>query len=164
MVATFSELPPAIFWILLSNFIYILHQIEEHSGDRFRSFINNMVLPGKQPLTPHAVMVINVGLVWALMGTCLLAARYISPAFAVVALCLCWINALAHIVQALATREYNPGLITATALLLPSGLYGNFSLSAHISWPLQIGAIVLVILVHIGIAYHVARSVSELKA
>ena len=164
IVSTFAAIAPAQFWIILSLLLYILHQIEEHTGDRFRLFVNTMVLQGKQALTPRAVMVINVGLVWVLMGVCLLAATYLAPAIALVPLSLCWINALVHIVPAIASRRYNPGLATALVLLFPAGLYGYALLAAHISWTAQAGAISFVVAMHLGIVAHVARRAAALKA
>src|SRR5690606_31380782 len=48
IVAVFLQLP-----------IYMLHQGEEHFGDRFRLFANDMLAGGREALTPWAVFVIN---------------------------------------------------------------------------------------------------------
>ena len=41
-------------WIYLQLPIYMVHQWEEHAGDRFRLFINHEVLGGREALTPIA--------------------------------------------------------------------------------------------------------------
>jgi hypothetical protein len=46
--------------------IYMLHQYEEHDGDRFRLYVNRTVGNGTDVLTPAAVFVINIGAVWIL--------------------------------------------------------------------------------------------------
>ena len=53
MVAVFLMLPA-----------YMIHQVEEHAGDRFRRFVNKHIARVPNALTTPAVVVVNVPLVW----------------------------------------------------------------------------------------------------
>jgi len=43
---------------------YMFHQVEEHTDDRFRIFVNQHVFHGIEALTPLAVLWINLPGVW----------------------------------------------------------------------------------------------------
>jgi hypothetical protein len=101
--------------------IYMLHQWEEHAGDRFRLYVNRIIGGGRPVLTPGATFWINSLGVWAVNLVAVYLAWLIAPSAGVVAGYLSLINAAAHIVQAIARREYNPGLVTAIILFLPAG-------------------------------------------
>jgi hypothetical protein len=51
-------------WLLIFAMlpIYMFHQVEEHTGDRFRVFVNQHVFHGVEALTPLAVLWINLQL------------------------------------------------------------------------------------------------------
>ena len=53
--------------------LYMLHQLEEHAGDRFRTFVNDRVAHRANALTTTAVVVINVPLVWGAVAKAVLA-------------------------------------------------------------------------------------------
>ena len=53
-----SDLAPLLIYAQLP--IYMLHQVEEHSDDRFRTFVNERIFLGAEALTPAAVAVINI--------------------------------------------------------------------------------------------------------
>ena len=86
--------PLALTLVFLQLPIYMLHQFEEHNHDRFRTFFNDILGKGQPVLSEGAVCFINTVGVWG-------------------------VNALIHIVQAVALRRYNPGLVTAIVLFLP---------------------------------------------
>src|SRR5258705_12417803 len=44
--------------------VYMLHQLEEHDGDRFRQFVNEHIAGGLPALPTPAVVFINVPGVW----------------------------------------------------------------------------------------------------
>ena len=50
--------------IFLHSPIYMIHQLEEHVNDRFRTFINEKVFGGRDALTTANVILVNVGYVW----------------------------------------------------------------------------------------------------
>lgn len=102
---------------------YMLHQYEEHDHDRFRSFVNRMVGGGHEVLTPLAVFIVNVPGVWGVIALSLWLAARVAPGLALIAVYLVLVNAAVHIAQAVAMRDYNPGLISAIVLFLPLGIW-----------------------------------------
>jgi len=112
LVATFLCLP-----------VYMVHQYEEHDNDRFRRFVNQQIGKG-EVLSPLAVFVINVPGVWGVVGISLALAATIGVGFGLIAIYLIVVNGAVHVIHAVITRAYNPGLGTALALFLPLGGYG----------------------------------------
>ena len=104
--------------------VYMLHQYEEHDNDRFRLFVNQKIGKGRLGLSPLAVFVINVPGVWGIIGMSLALAAMVSVGFGLVAIYLVLLNGTIHVVQAIISRGYNPGLGTAITLFLPLGGYG----------------------------------------
>ena len=121
---------PALVLVYAQLLIYQLHQIEEHYGDRFRRFVNEHVAHGGDVLTPRATMWINVGLVWAMYLIVLLLAGLLDVGLGLIAVYTTLVNALAHIVGAIALRRYNPGLWTALVLFIPVGGWAWMEVSA----------------------------------
>lgn len=103
--------------------IYMLHQYEEHDGDRFRLYVNRTVGNGAEVLTPAAVFVINIGAVWVLDVAVIYLAWSVDLGLGLIAVYLMLINAIVHIMSAIRSRSYNPGLVTAIVLFLPFGGY-----------------------------------------
>ena len=120
---------PALTASFLSLPIYMLHQYEEHDADRFRRFVNAHIGAGRDVLTPLTVFVVNVPVVWGLAGLSFAAAT-IDIGYGLLGLYLVVVNAVVHILPALRTRTYNPGLITAVVLFVPLGLYGIGAIDA----------------------------------
>lgn len=155
MVLTFLHLP-----------VYMLHQLEEHDQDRFRTFFNRTIGEGHEALTRLAVFVTNVPGVWLLVTASICAASEVHSGWALAAVYLVLVNAVVHIVHAIVFKKYNPGLATALVLFLP---LGGFTL-----WLAQITAAArpfhhlvcagLAVLVHIVILVHVRWRVRRLKA
>lgn len=121
---------PAFTAIFLLLPIYMLHQYEEHDGDRFRLYINRMVGHGAEVLTPAAVFVINIGAVWMLDVVVIYLARGVALGFGLIAVYLMLINAFVHIAGAIRSRAYNPGLVTSIVLFLPFGGYAWWRIEA----------------------------------
>ncbi|MEM9403492.1 MAG: HXXEE domain-containing protein [Pseudomonadota bacterium] len=114
---------------------YLVHQFEEHWIDilgetyAFYSYVNTLVsnaffLPESAGpvLTPISIYFINTSLVW-LVG---LLAIVCSPrlpftAYAMAAIAL--VNGIVHIVAALVSFSYNPGLLSSVVLFLPVPLF-----------------------------------------
>jgi hypothetical protein len=112
-----------ILLIYLASPTYMLHQVEEHTGDHFRSFVNTRLFDGVDILTTFDVIWINVGAVWAINLAALYFAWYVGPGWALAAPYLLVVNALVHIATIARTgTTYNPGLVTAVILFLPLGL------------------------------------------
>lgn len=150
-------LPDLLLWLQLP--LYIAHQLEEHVGDRFRRFVNLQIGQGQQVLTPRAVTVINVGGVWCVDFLALYLASFFWPGAALLAFYLAIVNAVVHLGGAIASRAYNPGLVTAAILLLPIGLWGARIYSSVYALPLRdhATAVVLIIVLHVAIILHVMQ-------
>jgi hypothetical protein len=109
--------------------IYMLHQYEEHAGDRFRLWVNNMIGHGQDVLTPIATFWINSILVWGLDITALYLACFVNLSLGLIAIYLPMLNAFGHIIPAIIKRKYNPGLATSLVLFLPVGLMSTMIVS-----------------------------------
>lgn len=57
---------------------YMLHQTEEHAGDRFRRFVNFRIGKGRDVLTTETVVLTNVGAVWIVFLAALYRARFVA--------------------------------------------------------------------------------------
>ncbi|MFT3732246.1 MAG: HXXEE domain-containing protein [Hyphomicrobium sp.] len=112
----------ALLLIFLASPVYMLHQVEEHTGDRFRAYINGTVFGGVQALSVADVLWINLPGVWGLNFAALYAAHFIDVGWGVAAGYLILLNGIAHIGMAIRFREYNPGLVTGVLLFVPFGL------------------------------------------
>jgi hypothetical protein len=110
-------------WLLIFAILpaYMFHQVEEHTGDRFRIFVNQHVFHGVQALTELAVLWINLPGVWGIGLFSIYAASFLSIGWGLSILYLVLVNAIAHIVAIIMWREYNPGLWTALILFVPLG-------------------------------------------
>lgn len=102
----------------------MLHQLEEHEGDRFRAFVNTRMGGGRELLTRPATFFINSVGVWGIDLIALYLALYVSPGLGLIAVYLTLVNALVHIAGGIALRAYNPGLWSAVALFVPVGVAG----------------------------------------
>ncbi len=102
--------------------IYMVHQYEEHAGDRFRLWVNAMIGHGREVLTPIATFWINSLLVWLLDLVALYLACFVDLSFGLIAIYLPVVNAFGHVVPGVVKRQYNPGLLTSLLLFLPVGV------------------------------------------
>jgi hypothetical protein len=113
----------ALLLVYLHGPAYMLHQVEEHAGDRFRRFVNLHVGHGRKALTTTAIVWINLPGVWGVNLAALYLARFVDVGLGLIAVYLMLVNALTHIAAAAVLRIYNPGLASAAVLFLPlSGL------------------------------------------
>lgn len=141
--------------------IYMLHQLEEHAGDRFRRFVNDRLGGGIELLTRLDVFIINVPGVWGLYALIFALAVTIDIGIALIAAYTTLINGVAHIAQAARQRSSNPGLLTSIILFLPAGLWTVLAVSRESSgWTWHIAGIACGILIH---ALIVARVVSRMR-
>lgn len=118
-------------WLLIFAMLpaYLFHQVEEHTGDRFRVFVNQHVFHGIEALTPLAVLWINLPGVWGIGLFSIYAASFLSIGWGLSMVYLVLVNAVAHIVAAILWREYNPGLWTALTLFVPLGTMALFQIA-----------------------------------
>lgn len=155
---------PALGLVYLQLPIYMLHQYEEHAGDRFRQWINGMLGRG-DVLTPTATFWINSLLVWGLDLVALYLACFVDVSLGLIAFYLPMLNAFGHIIPALLKRQYNPGLITSAALFLPVGLVSTYLVSqaAGCDWKDHLLALSIAIAAHGLIIAHVQRRIALLS-
>lgn len=139
----------------------MLHQVEEHTGDRFRAFVNARVFGGLEALTALDVLWINIPGVWGVNLAALYAAYYIAPGFGLVAPYLMLVNAVAHIGPAIRMRGYNPGLWTALCLFAPLSLVALWQIPA-LGFQHALG-LMLAIAIHAAIVARVGRRLLALR-
>jgi hypothetical protein len=144
--------------------LYMIHQFEEHAGDRFRTYLNRNVAHC-EALTPAAAFWINSIGVWGLDIVALYLACFVNPVYALVAFYLPIVNALTHIREAVARREYNPGLGTSIVLLLPIGGWGMYEVSklTEATWADHAFGLVAAIAIHVAIIVYLVARVMRLR-
>ena len=157
--------PSALIAVFLTSPIYMLHQLEEHDADRFRAKINEMFGKGRDVLPVAAVFVINVPGVWGVNALAFALAASAGIGWGLIALYTMLANGVVHIVQAVVTRGYNPGLVTSIVLFLPLGIWGSWAVNgtAAVSTAQQITAIATAILIHVAIQLYVLSNVRRLS-
>jgi hypothetical protein len=114
--------PPAMIATFLCLPAYMIHQYEEHDNDRFRVYMNQLIGKGREVLSRRAVFVINIAGVWGVLAVVLWLAAF-RIGFGLIAAYLLLLNGLIHIVPAIVTRRYNPGLVTSIVVFLPLSIY-----------------------------------------
>jgi len=153
-----------VFLIFLHSPVYMAHQVEEHTHDRFRRFVNENVFAGRDALSVAAVLVINLPFVWGVNLLALYAAFAWGPAWGLVAPYVMLVNALAHLATSARLRKYNPGLITSVMLFLPLSLFTIWTIGWTGSVLPQLTGAVLAIVLHAGIIATVAHRYRSLAA
>lgn len=145
--------------------IYMLHQYEEHAGDRFRLWVNEMIGHGREVLTPIATFWINSLLVWLLDLIALYLACFVDLSLGLIAIYLPMLNACGHIIPAVIKKQYNPGLITSIVLFLPVGVFSTCVVSRAAGCDLQdhLLALAVAVGVHATIIVHVRRRMAYLS-
>ncbi len=148
-------LPASLWLIFLHSPAYMIHQIEEHWGDRFRSFVNARLFGGREVLTTEAVLWINLPGVWGVNLAALYAAWLVAPGFGLAAPYLAVVNGLSHLGVMLRFRSYNPGLWTSLGVFLPLGLTTLAVVPASLAQHLL--GLAIAVAIHAAIVVHVAR-------
>lgn len=151
--------PPARVAVLALLLAYLVHQAEEHYGDRFRRFVNATVGRGTDALSPRATMWINVGGVWAVYVAALLLSALADAGFGLVAVYTTLVNAVGHVAGAAALRRYNPGLWTAIGLFLPLGTWAwrAVATASRLGVAGHLMGLGVALLIHAAIVVHVRR-------
>lgn len=145
--------------IFLQLPIYLLHQLEEHAGDRFREWVNREIGHGIEVLSRRATFVINSLGVWGFDLLAFYLAVFVEPSLGLMALYLPAVNSVGHILPALRTRCANPGVWTALGLFLPLSVGGIFLLSGPLGaeWGDHFFCFGAALAVHVAIVVHVQR-------
>jgi hypothetical protein len=139
--------------------VYMLHQVEEHHDDRFRKFVNEVMGGGREVLSTPAVVVINIGGVWLISLIVLYLARFVSVGLGLIAVYLTLVNAVVHVLGAVALRRYNPGLVTAILLFLPVGIWALIVVSSApgVTAIDQVIGLAVAVLIHMAIIGYAKR-------
>ena len=162
LIQTWTAVLTAVF---LQLPIYMLHQFEEHDDDRFRLYVNEHLGGGREVLSPLAVFIINVPGVWGVNAAAFLAAYWIHIGYGLIAIYLTLVNAAAHLVAAIVSRAYNPGVATSVILFLPAGIYGwlQFRHVENVGGGDHALGLVVAIFIHAAIVAHVQIMKRRLK-
>jgi len=118
-----TVLPLALLLVLVQLPVYLLHQVEEHTGDRFRKWVNEQVFGGVEALHRESILWINLPGVWGVNLVSLYAACFVEIGWGLSAIYLPLVNAVPHILGGLVGRQSNPGLWTSVVLFVPVGGY-----------------------------------------
>ena len=163
LVFHYAGIPLGLVYLQLP--IYMLHQYEEHDGDRFRLWVNQMIGHGREVLTPIATFWINALLVWLLDLVALYLACFVDLSLGLIAIYLPLVNAWGHIVPAILKRQYNPGLATSIFLFLPVGVFSAYWVSRAAGSNLSdhLLAFAVALIGHGLIIAHVRRRISRLS-
>lgn len=142
----------------LGTLAYLVHQFEEHGIDALGAtyafcaeMCRNFGFPDIQacPIPFSFVTAVNISVVWVFGPTTALLGRR-RPELALAFFSVPFINAVPHIVPAVALGHYNAGLVTAIAIFVPLSLWVfHVALSRYqLGWRAVIATIVA------GIIYH----------
>jgi hypothetical protein len=164
ILASFMSLALLLIYAQLP--VYMLHQVEEHAGDRFRTYFNALLAGGKDALTSDAVVFINVVGVWGGNLLVFYLARFAELGYGLIAVYLTLVNALAHFANAAATRRYNPGLATAACLFVPIGAWALYevSRSGGVTARHHFVGLAVALLAHAAIVIHVRLRIRAMAA
>ncbi|WP_127088215.1 HXXEE domain-containing protein [Aquabacter cavernae] len=119
LLAPFFGADRALLLVYLAGPLYMLHQLEEHWGDRFRTYVNRTVFGGAEALTVADVLLVNLPGVWGLNILALYAAALFGAGWGLSAAYLILVNGIAHVGMAVRFRSYNPGLVTGVLAFIP---------------------------------------------
>jgi hypothetical protein len=143
--------------IYLHGPAYMLHQVEEHAGDRFRRFVNLHIGHGREALTTPAVVWINILGVWGVNLAALYLSRFVDVGLGLIAVYLTLVNALTHVAAAAVLRRYNPGLVSAVVLFLPLSCWALWELARTpgVGTLDHLIGLAVAVLIHVAIVVHV---------
>lgn len=165
LLARRMEWNPWIILVYLQIPVYMLHQVEEHTGDRFRAFVNREIYGGVDALTPLTVLWTNVPGVWGITGLSLYLTVCAAAGWGLLGLYLIAVNAVIHIAAFPVRRKYNPGLWTALLLFLPlSVLSFRSGAATQATWVHHAVALAVAIAIHAELVVHTRRRAMRLRA
>ena len=158
-----SEAGVAAMLIYVQLPAYMLHQLEEHRGDRFRRYVNERLAAGRSALGRGATFAINLLGVWVLILASILLAYYVEPGLGLIAVYLTGVNAVVHMLVAAGRREYNPGLVTAVVMFVPLTVWSAIEVNSRydVSTGVNLLALGVALLGHIAIVAAIAVHLSR---
>jgi hypothetical protein len=146
--------------------LYMLHQLEEHAGDRFRLAINTQFAGGREALTRPAAFWINAGGIWIVDVIALWLAYHVELAIGLLPVYLMGVNAVTHIGAAVAARGYNPGLWTAILVFIPVSIWAAVEIgdTADVGLGWQLTGLAFGLAVHVAIMAYIRTRAASLSA
>lgn len=155
----YQSLGLVAFLVVLQLPVYMLHQYEEHAHGAFHAYFNRVLGHGRDVLTMPAIAWTNILGVWAVDLAALYLAVYVSAGLGLIAVYLTLVNALVHLLMALVTRRYNPGLWTALFLFVPAGgvALNVIAQRAQPSLGIQALSLGIAVLLHTALIVHMRR-------
>jgi hypothetical protein len=158
----------SVAWLLIYSLLpaYMFHQVEEHSGDRFREFVNRRLFGGTEGLTHLAVLWINLPGVWGVGLVSIYAASFVGIGWGLSLVYLTLINSFLHIAAAIGWREYNPGLWTALTLFFPLSVtaLGLVVRESGFHWIDHATGIAVGLGIHIAIVIHTRLRAERIRS
>ncbi|MFM7151374.1 MAG: HXXEE domain-containing protein [Gemmataceae bacterium] len=153
----------AITLVFIQLPIYLIHQGEEHIGDRFRLHINQTIGGGREVLTSLATFIINALGVWVFDLVALYCAWLVAPSSGLAAGYLSLVNGVVHVLPAIRQRAYNPGLVTAILLLIPFGIWCVVRTGSEAGWTSHAVGLGAAIAIHAAIIGFVVVRMARLS-
>ncbi len=149
---------PALRLVYLASPLYMLHQIEEHAGDRFRTYVNDVVFGGVQALSVADVLVINLPAYGASIFSPSMP-RGLRAGWGLAAAYLILVNGIAHVGMAVRFRGYNPGLVTGALAFIPFGVLSLLLIPAR---PVEhVVGLVISLVIHAAIIVRVKANTRQ---
>jgi hypothetical protein len=144
--------------------IYMLHQVEEHTSDRFLRFVNQTIGHGKEIITLTEIFWINVPGVWGLNLLSFLLAYTFHLGLGLISIYLCLVNAVTHLIFSIVQKQYNPGLLTALFLFLPISTFSLMSMThrPEVNLSFHILGIGLAILIQVYLIIYFRRKLLKI--
>lgn len=159
LLVPFFAADRAMLMVFLASPLYMLHQLEEHWGDRFRSYVNNTVFGGVEALTVADVLWVNLPGVWGLNILSLYAAAAFGPGWGLSAAYLILVNGIAHVGMAAHFKGYNPGLVTGAVCFIPFAIVSFMLIPARADQ--HVVGLFVSLLIHAAIVVLVKRNASH---
>ncbi|MFP5230323.1 MAG: HXXEE domain-containing protein [Acidobacteriota bacterium] len=153
-----------ILLVYLQTPLYMLHQVEEHTGDRFRAFVNRQIYGGLDALTPAAVLVANIPGVWGITALSLNLAVSAAAGWGLLGVYLMAVNAIVHVVALIRWRRYNPGLWTALLLFLPVSVLSLWKSASTLDpWRHHLIGLGTALAIHGALVLYTSRRAAHLR-
>ncbi|MFI6180457.1 HXXEE domain-containing protein [Nonomuraea sp. NPDC051191] len=122
--------------------VYLFHNFEEYGiaadgahhafPDSLCTTLNQSAYP-QCPIPTEFYLFVNIGLIWVVAVICaLLARKYVMMGSAFYSIVI--VNCFFHIVPAVVTGTYNPGLLAAVVMFLPASTCCSSSTQASSCW------------------------------
>lgn len=150
--------------VYLQTPLYMLHQVEEHTRDRLRTFLNQQIFHGIEAVTPVAVLWVNLPGVWALTAASICLSIFVGAGWGLIGAYLIAVNGAAHLVWWVRLRTYNPGLWTAILFFVPLSVFSFWKgAGAGGTWENHIVGLAVAVGIHAWFMIHTKHRARRLR-